>query len=119
MQINCGLCVMWGRDVTSVNPLFTGRTSIRSGQGHPEELFNILTCFTAVPDKLGLPQTDMEHEFCLAMLSMGMSVITPWVLAQEIMRLRGSGGFLDDIYLWGTMGSGKMWGCSWVWGFLC
>lgn len=33
----------------------------------------------------------MEHEFCLAMPSMGMSVITPWVLAQEITRLRGSG----------------------------
>lgn len=43
----------------------------------------------------------------------------PWVLAQEITSLKGSGGFLDGIYLWEIMGSGKMGAVGWVWGFLC
>lgn len=78
MQIKYRLCMMWGRDMASVNPLFTGRTSLR---GVCPTLLDTasLSCFKAVPGPyvLGSAQTDMRHELCLVMLYMGMSVIIP------------------------------------------
>lgn len=73
--------MMWGRDRTSVNPFvhWQNLNQLWAGPSRgvcpTSSATGSLSCFTAAPDMLGLPQTDMEHELHLAMLSMGMSVI--------------------------------------------